>query len=178
MSSDYYIVLGISPRATADEVKQAYFRLAKMYHPDKNRSPGATKKMAEINLAYETLCDTQRRSEYDLESGIAAADVEMHDQEDDEIGQEPSQAFGKCVKCNFVNNSGVFVCSTCGYVFDPDAKYKASRRDDEETDDQDSAKDVMSEIIRCPQCNEINVYSRGSCWQCGLEFEIDQPIPE
>jgi hypothetical protein len=34
----------------------------------------------------------------------------------------------------------------------------------------------MSEIIRCPQCNEINVYSRGSCWQYGLVFEIEEEL--
>src|SRR5687768_16107439 len=98
-----------------------------MHHPDKNGSPDATKRMAEINLAYETLCDTQKRAEYNLENNFAAeSGVEIDYQEEEEIGQE-SHELGRCVKCNFVNNSGVFVCSTCGYVFDPEAKYRKDR---------------------------------------------------
>jgi DnaJ-class molecular chaperone len=173
----YYVVLGILPGATADEVRQAYVRLAKMYHPDKNKSPDATVKMAEINVAYETLCDIERRKEYDLENDIAVetgADA-AEDYEDDEIGQEepsPGWSPGKCVKCNFVNNSGVFVCSTCGHVFDPHAK--AREEEDFELDEQ-ASEETLSEIIRCPRCNEINKYSGGSsCWQCGLQFEIDE----
>lgn len=169
---DHYATLGIPHDATADEVRQAYLRLAKRYHPDKNKSPGATTLMAEINLAYETLCDDRRRQEYDLENGIADAPVYV--EEEEEIGQETSPAFGKCVKCNFVNSSGMFVCSVCGYAFDPDAKRrKAGRYDTSMEYDKEDAGDNLSEIIRCPQCNEINMYSRGSCWQCGLIFEID-----
>ena len=168
--SDYYSVLGISPGATAEEVKQAYFKLAKMHHPDKNGSPDSTARMAGINLAYETLCDSQKRGEYDLENDFAV-DEEVQVEDYEEIGQE-SHVFGRCVKCNFVNNSGVFICSTCGYVFDPEARH-GKGRDYEELDDQDAG-EVLSEIIRCPRCNEVNRYSRGSCWQCGLVFEVEE----
>jgi rubredoxin len=65
----------------------------------------------------------------------------------------------------------MFVCSVCGYAFDPEVK---RRKADEVEDDEEEAQDNMSEIIRCPQCNEINMYSRGSCWQCGLQFEIGE----
>ena len=167
--SDYYSALGISPGATAEEVRQAYLRLAKMYHPDRNGSPDATARMAGINLAYETLCDAQKRGAYDLENNPA---VEADDQEEGEIGQE-SHVFGRCIKCNFVNNSGVFICSTCGHVFDPDLNK------DRGYDGLDGGLDtgeVLSEIIRCPRCNEINRYGRGSCWQCGLEFEMEEIV--
>ena len=46
-------------------------------------------------------------------------------------------------------------------------------RDYEELDDQD-AEEVLSENIRCPRCKEANRYSRGSCWQCGLVFEVEE----
>ena len=173
--SDLYAVLGILPGATPGEIKQAYVRLAKTYHPDKNRSPGATERMAAINLAYETLRDEQRRKEYDRQNGAAKAELVEEFagryEEDEEIGQDETQQWGKCVRCNFVNNSGMFVCSVCGYVFDPHAGRKMSSFD--ELDDPEE-EDTLAEIIRCPRCNEINKYSSGSCWQCGLDFEIEE----
>lgn len=169
---NYYSTLGISAGATADEVRQAYLALAKKYHPDKNKSPGATTIMAEINLAYETLCDSQRRKQYDLENGIVA-DAPVYIEEEEEIGQEPSPV-GRCVRCNFVNSSGMFVCSVCGYTFDPGVKRKKADIEDDESDEEQDVEDNLSEIIRCPQCNEINMYSRGSCWQCGLQFEVGE----
>ena len=206
---NYYNTLGISPYATADEVRQAYLALAKRYHPDKNKSPEATDRMAEINLAYETLCDNQRRRQYNIQCGIAMIDtpatqyhVVDEEEEDEEIEQEARPVSGKCASCNFVNSSGVFVCTVCGHVFDPEAKAgkKAEQDDDEvtfdaevirkakeyhdnydeigieevETGEQEAAEENLSEIIRCPQCNEINKYSRGSCWQCGLVFETEE----
>jgi curved DNA-binding protein CbpA len=172
---NYYYLLGISPRASPDEVRKAYFKLVKIYHPDKNKSPEATEKMAEINLAYEILSNINKREEYDLENRIGADDTDesitVQYEEEEEIGQE-LETFGKCAKCNFVNNSGMFVCSTCGYVFDPDANH--GRKVHDEQPDEESTEDSLSEIIRCPRCNEISMYSRGLCWQCGLHFEVDE----
>lgn len=182
---NYYMTLGISPDANADGIRQAYLALAKRYHPDKNSSADATTMMAQINLAYETLYDSQRRKEYDLQNGIAAVQdvpAKQYDEEKEEMEQqEPSSVFGKCVRCNFVDSSGVFVCSVCGYVFDPEgrSRSKADQYDDDENSfkerdiENETAQDNLSEIIRCPQCNEINRYSRGSCWQCGLQFETE-----
>jgi len=173
---NYYHVLGISADATAEEVRQAYLALAKKYHPDKNRSPGATGRMAEINLAYETLCDNARREKYNLEHRIAVEEkVVMYEVDEEEIGHE-EPIMGRCAKCNFVNSSGIFVCSVCGNVFEPEGKKKKKidyENVDEITFDDVEVQENMSEIIRCPQCNEINMYSRGSCWHCGLVFETE-----
>ena len=62
---DYYEVLGLSKGASQDEIKRAYRQLAKKYHPDINKEPGAEEKFKEINEAYDTLSDEQKKARYD-----------------------------------------------------------------------------------------------------------------
>ncbi|MBQ9124928.1 MAG: molecular chaperone DnaJ [Acholeplasmatales bacterium] len=62
---DYYEVLGLQKGASADEIKRAYRQLAKKYHPDINKEPGAEEKFKEINEAYDTLGDEQKKARYD-----------------------------------------------------------------------------------------------------------------
>ena len=62
---DYYEVLGINKNATDEEIKKAYRTLAKKYHPDTSTEPNAQEKFKEVQEAYETLKDPQKRSMYD-----------------------------------------------------------------------------------------------------------------
>ena len=56
-AKDYYKILGTDRNASQSDLKKAYFKKAKEYHPDVNKTAGAKEKFAEINEAYETLGD-------------------------------------------------------------------------------------------------------------------------
>lgn len=65
MSDSLYETLGVSKNASMDEIKKAYRRLARKYHPDINKEKNAEEKFKEINAAYEILSDERKRSQYD-----------------------------------------------------------------------------------------------------------------
>ncbi len=75
MARDYYEVLGVSRDADKEELKQAYRRLARKYHPDVNKEAGAEERFKEINRAYEVLSEPETRARYDRfgEAGIGGA---------------------------------------------------------------------------------------------------------
>ena len=72
MPDDYYLVLGISREADAEQIKKAYRRVVKKYHPDIRPVKKAVEKLTEAREAYETLRDTERRRRYDAQRSVTA----------------------------------------------------------------------------------------------------------
>ncbi|MEO0947221.1 MAG: molecular chaperone DnaJ [Cyanobacteria bacterium J06641_5] len=74
MATDYYSVLGVSRDASKEDIKQAYRRLARKYHPDVNKEAGAEERFKEINRAYEVLSEPETRARYDRfgEAGVGS----------------------------------------------------------------------------------------------------------
>ena len=73
--ADFYDLLGVGRDADADTLKRAYRRMARQYHPDINKDPGAEDRFKEIGRAYEVLSDPQTRARYDQfgEAGLGGA---------------------------------------------------------------------------------------------------------
>jgi curved DNA-binding protein len=62
---DYYAKLGVDPAAAADDIKRAYRKLARKYHPDVSKEPQAEARFKEVAEAYEVLGDPEKRAAYD-----------------------------------------------------------------------------------------------------------------
>jgi curved DNA-binding protein len=79
VSKSLYETLGVSQSASADEIKKAYRRLARKYHPDINKEAGAEDKFKEINAAYEILSDEKKRKQYDMYGDNMFGGQNFHD---------------------------------------------------------------------------------------------------
>ena len=79
MSKSLYETLGISDSATESEIKKAYRKLARQYHPDVNKDPDAEDKFKEINAAYEVLSDKEKKAQYDMHGDQMFGGQNFHD---------------------------------------------------------------------------------------------------
>jgi len=79
MAKSLYETLGVSESASADEIKKAYRKLARKYHPDVNKDEVAIDKFKEINAAYEVLSDKKKKDEYDMYGDQIFGGQNFHD---------------------------------------------------------------------------------------------------
>lgn len=88
MARDYYEILGVSRTADKEEVKRAYRRLARKYHPDVNKEDGAEERFKEINRAYEILSEPELRARYDRfgEAGVNSSAASAGYQDFGDVG--------------------------------------------------------------------------------------------
>lgn len=88
--NNLYEILGINRDATAEQIRSAHRRIAPQYHPDTNHSPDAEARFREIQKAYETLSDAERRRKYDQQQSEPAP------------AQEPAQRSSPFGKSNVI----------------------------------------------------------------------------
>jgi len=79
MAKSLYETLGISDKASPEEIKKAYRKLARKYHPDVNKDEDAIDKFKEINAAYEVLSDRKKKDEYDMYGDQMFGGQNFHD---------------------------------------------------------------------------------------------------
>ena len=79
MAKSLYETLGVNERSSADEIKKAYRKLARQYHPDVNKDESAIDKFKEINAAYEVLSDKKKKDEYDMYGDQMFGGQNFHD---------------------------------------------------------------------------------------------------
>lgn len=79
MAKSLYETLEVAESATPDEIKKAYRKLARKYHPDVNKDPSAEDKFKEINAAYEVLSDVEKKQQYDHHGDSMFGGQNFHD---------------------------------------------------------------------------------------------------
>ncbi len=98
---DYYKVFGVERAASAEEIKRAYRKLARKFHPDVSKEPDAEKRMQEVNEAYEVLNDPEKRAAYDQLGARFSAGQEFRPPPDWDAGFEFSGPFSDAEAAHF-----------------------------------------------------------------------------
>ena len=163
MKQDCYSTLGVPRTASPGEIRAAYRRLAHLYHPDLNTGPEAETRMQEINDAYATLSDPERRRQYDLNGTISTAPV-MQARRQRTGG--PRRGVARPREINPQRGEDI------------EAAVFVTRRDAE----KGARKSFMVERLEtCPRCSGTGLEPEeiaiaGQCWRCGGEQRLRRAL--
>lgn len=103
----YYAILGVSEDANFQEIKKSYRKLAKKYHPDRNKSPLAEETIKKINEAFEILSDRRKRKQYDLEaSNIYDANDSAFEEKEENLSDQIQRNSYDLIKSESKSNLG------------------------------------------------------------------------
>ncbi len=176
---DYYEILGVSRNATEKEIKQAYRRLARKFHPDVN--PGdksAEAKFKEINEAYEVLSDPEKRRKYDR-FGDQWRYADQFTQEGWDFSREGPQ-----VTFEFGNLNDIFD----SLFKDFSSRFRASGRSTRGKDISYPVEVTLEEAYRgtkriielqtqefCPVCHGSGILGNRTCINCGGSGKVIKP---
>ncbi len=166
---DYYEVLGVSKNATDEEIKRAFRVLAKKYHPDVNKEPGAADKFKEIGEAYQVLSDKNKRAQYDqfghaaFENG-GASNFDMGDINLDDIlssifgggfgGFSSFSGFGGNSRSRSRSQRGEDLLMRISLTFEEAVK--------------GCKKDIKIDVNEvCDSCHGVGGYGESTCSMCG-----------
>jgi molecular chaperone DnaJ len=106
-SRGYYAILGVSHNANFLEIKKSYRKLAKKYHPDRNKSPLAEETIKKINEAFEILSDRRKRKQYDLEaSNIYDANDSAFEEKEENLSDQIQRNSYDLTKSQLKSNLG------------------------------------------------------------------------
>ena len=106
-SRGYYALLGVSQSANFQEIKKSYRKLAKKYHPDRNKSPLAEETIKKVNEAFEILSDRRKRKQYDLEaSNIYYADDSTYEEKEENLSGQMQRNSYNFTKPESTSNLG------------------------------------------------------------------------
>lgn len=106
-SRGYYAILGVSQSANFQEIKKSYRKLAKKYHPDRNKSPLAEETIKKVNEAFEILSDRRKRKQYDLEaSNIYDADDSTYEEKEENLSGQMQRNSYNFTKPESISNLG------------------------------------------------------------------------
>jgi molecular chaperone DnaJ len=178
IKKDFYEVLGVSKNASAADLKKAFRKLARKYHPDVNPvDKTAEQKFKEINEAYEVLSDSKKRQQYD-QFGHAAFDPTYGQSAGQGYGASGFRTTGFGGNSDFINNARGFE-SIFGNIFGDRMQQGPKRGEDTsysvEIDLEDAVfgKSMQIELARdvaCTNCNGTGSQpgtSRKTCGTCG-----------
>jgi molecular chaperone DnaJ len=106
-SRGYYAILGVSHNANFLEIKKSYRKLARKYHPDRNKSPLAEETIKKINEAFEILSDRRKRKQYDLEaSNIYDANDSTFEEKEENLSDQIQRNSYDLTKSQLKSNLG------------------------------------------------------------------------